>query len=95
MDDSLGPCGIVQLEELNFLFNFLFNFQFYFLFLQTFCKHFSCLSGMPSVSHEGPSLATGEVRQAFGPTLDHFPQSFGSAKVQHKKRRWKEKSIAD
>ena len=48
---------------------------------------------MPSVSHEGPSLATGEVRQAFGPTLDHFPQSFGSAKVRHKKHPAKEKFV--
>ena len=48
---------------------------------------------MPSVSHEGPSLATGEVRQAFGPTLDHFPRSFGTAKVQHKKHPTKEKFV--
>ena len=59
----------------NFQFNFLFNFQSYFLFLQTFCKHFNCLSGMPPVSHEGASAQVGEVRQAYGPTLGHFPLS--------------------
>lgn len=44
MDDSLGPCGIVQLEELyfqpacwlNFLIYFLFYFQLYFFFFTSF-----------------------------------------------------------
>ena len=36
--------------------------------------HFYKRFGKASVSHEGPYRTTGEVRLAFGPSLDHFPR---------------------
>ena len=85
----LGSCGIVQrlrftsspLAGLTSIFTSTFTSGFSTSFFKDFVNIFSCLSGMPSVSHEGPSAQPGEVRQAFGPTLSHFPPSFGSAKV--------------
>ena len=62
----------------SFFTSFLNSFSF-----KHFVNIFLCLSGMPSVSHEGPSLATGEVRQAFGPTLDlsRATSAFGNTQL--------------
>ena len=54
-----------------------------------FCKHFFLVFPEYPRSHtRAPPRRPREVRQAFGPTLSHFPPSCGSAKVRkrHKKK---------
>jgi len=43
------------------------------------------LSGVLSVSHERSFRPTEEVRQAYGPTLDHFPRCLVLQSYEQKK----------